>query len=92
MNGVDILSKLLCVPSSTGRVCSADVNSRIAFAFEIFEMLLRDISDFKDFMCARKLHGITLALVGSVCGLGFDCKILMNFTRSVWGTHAHTGC
>lgn len=90
MSGVEVLTRLLRVPSRRRRVPSTAARSGIAFAFEIVEMLLRDISDFKEFTCARKLHGIRSVSMGSVCGLGFDCKILMNATKSMWGTHAHT--
>lgn len=90
LNGIEILTSLLCAPSNTRRMPNNQPHSRIVFAFEILEMLLRDISGFKDFMCERELHGIRSMLMGTSCGLGFDCNILMNSTKSMWGMHAHT--
>jgi len=48
---------LLCGPSKTIIIRWHDSRARLAITFEIFEMLLRYISDFKDFMSAVELHG-----------------------------------
>lgn len=58
---------------------------RLAAVLDISKMLLRDISDFKDFISAFELHGIKWISMGSFCGVGFDCKSLMKCSSSIRG-------
>ena len=80
---------LLREPSNAIRVRSDYLRVHFAVIFEILEMLLREISDFKDFMSAIELHGTSAVSTGCVCGVGFDLKILMNCPRLTRGKHAN---
>jgi len=60
---------LLREPSNGIRVRPAYSPAHFAVTFEILEMLLREISDFKDFMNAIELHERNTISMGCVCGV-----------------------
>ena len=66
---------LLCEPSKTISIRWHDSRARLAITFEIFEMLLRYISDFKDFVSAIELHGRKTALGARSAALGLIEKV-----------------
>lgn len=61
-----------------------------AIVFDIFGLLLGDISDFKEFICAVKLHVNKDSHMIRALGAAFDLRSLMNCSSSTWGAHAHT--